>query len=133
MGDQVAELTYGVMLSEADYKKIESILYEERESKSSYQCQSYVNGKWVTETHINKSLYEKDEKSLLILEQPYETEDYLLIVRKSRQSSFNGTEPVKDFNFLDYNLWNTELNKFIIENNLNPETLIGWLLTAHYG
>jgi hypothetical protein len=59
MGAEVAELSYGVILKEADYKKLHDLLFEEKELPN-------VSGKW---------LVEKDKKSLLTIDNPYETED----------------------------------------------------------
>ena len=90
MGDQVAEISYGVILNEDDYKKIQSILYEEKESKP-YECHEWDSktNKSVKVIRTDKYLGEKDENFHLTLDQPYETEDYLLIVRESQQCSFN--------------------------------------------
>jgi hypothetical protein len=133
MGDQVAEISYGVMLKEDDYKKLQSVLYEEKESKP-YKCWTLNDkGKSVKITTTDKYLGEKDEKFLLTLEQPYETEDYLLVVRESQQCSFNGTNILKDFNSFNYSEWDKKLNQFILEHKITPETKIGWMLTAHYG
>lgn len=118
MGDQVAEISYGVTLNEGDYNKLSDELFETVQRPGET---------W-------SSSVEKDKQSFLTIEQPYETEDYLLVVRTSQQSSYNGTvilDKLADDSTTAN--WSETIKNFLKERGIEPESDCGWMLTAHYG
>jgi len=112
MGDQVAEISYGVIISEDAYNKLLAEAHtQEKHPKYNY------------EVDIPKKEYEG-----IKLEQPYETEDHLLVIEKSQESSFNGTSLIDiDFSTCDYQEWNNLINKVLTDFSIEAESKIGWL------
>lgn len=118
MGDQVAEISYGVTLSESDYGKLFDELFEKVQKPGQH---------WT-------SAVEKNKESFLAVEQPYETEDYLLVVRSSQQSAFNGTVTLDKLADDSTTAgWAETIKNFLKERGIEPESDCGWMLTAHYG
>jgi len=115
MGDQVAELTYGVLINPEDYEKLESILYERGKEK------------W--------SLKEINDKSTIAIKQPYETEDFIVYVRSIDESAGNGTSIINSdfFSSKDTDVLDDLINDFLKQHDVKAKSKIGWLLTAHYG
>lgn len=112
MGECCAELTYGILINEEDYQKLLDQVYEKK-----------MNGKWPT-------WHEKDKKSPIKIEQPYETESHLVVVRASGQFCNDGTTPVKTEIGSD---WNELLKTFLEKHSINAESEPSWLLVGHYG
>ena len=107
MGDSVAQLSYGVLLNEEDFNRVLEIFYE-------------------------SGIREKDEESFLVLDQPYETEEYILAIRQSRTKTFNGTKPIDTkFAEINYHDWNTQLKDFLQQHEITPDTPPVWLLTGY--
>lgn len=117
MGDCVGTLAYGLTISKKKYDQIYNVLYEERPAMWNGKLLGY------------NSYHEKDEKSSVTLDQPYETEDYLVIIRDSRQSAFNGVDKV---NVEVKPEWDLQLSDFCATYGIKTKDKPSWLLAGHY-
>jgi len=113
MGDQVGQLSYGVIIEEDVYLKLQKHFFKTFNAEDGYD-------------------EEKDEKSVLTIENPYETYDYLLMVRESKQSSYNGTMMLPVVSPEVVTNWTNILTQFLTEHGIEPAEPIGWMLTGRY-
>lgn len=118
MGSDVGELFYGVELTKEQFNKLWNEVF--------YTGADAAECKWGEE---------KDPKSLLRLNNPYETMNYYLVVRASEQDSENGgtllgkhiaTDPKWD-QLITECLW-----KDRTINTLQADKKTGWHLVGHY-
>lgn len=107
MGDNAGQLFFGAKISRKDFNHLSKTIFIRNEDYS-----------------------EANPNSLLTLDNPYETEDYYLVVRDSERSTYNGGKSLGLRIDADPR-WETALNEFIGEHNLKVES-IGWHLVGHY-
>lgn len=119
MGDTIGKLFYGVELTREQYKKVEDKLFKKTPPTDTKKP-------WTA----NKT--ELDKKSLLCLEQPYETEDHYLVIRHTMNSAYNGGTRVSGLN-LDTDVLDDALDTFLQEIDVKPANSPSWMLVGCYG
>ena len=123
----VGSLAYGVLISEEDYQRLRKELFEER--------QAILNGEpMFCETMGGSKVpfiaeYEKDEKTAVCIDNPYETEDYLAVIRGSQKSACNGVEQIK---IRKGKNWDKQIQDFLEKHGIIPQSKPSWLLIGCY-
>lgn len=113
MGDNVGQLNFGAIISEDDCVKLQENpnLFNKKEGHFFYK--------------------EVDPKSLIRVFSPYETYDYLVVIRASNKISFNCSEQI-DLDFSKAPKWTEQIESFLNQYEIKPISKIGWILTGNY-
>lgn len=115
MGDCVGELVYGLNISDEQYKNL--LQHQELlDSSDDYGFGPYFN-------------HDKE----VFPYQPYETDTYLIIVRKSIQVTADSSIKVKSIDEAQVRQWYAMIKDFCVKYNVEVmDDEIGWYLLGHY-
>jgi len=107
MGNDTGEIFYGAEISRKDYENL-------------------FDDKW----NYKKELEEK--YPTIEAYEPYETEEYYILISESFNRSFNGGTRLKKAALIVKPGWNMDLIKYFEENNIKIIQEVGWYLVGHY-